>query len=125
MDTPAARVAGIATRMKKQGRKGMFRRCIKWGVVVVLVLSLVAGLLGIYANVAPVWISRGKIFSDVDAVPPMDVGLVFGTTDRIGDDENLYFRYRMEAAERLWKAGKVKTLLVSGDNRSQYYNEPV
>lgn len=124
MDTPATGVAGIAKGMKKQGRKGKLRLFIKWGVIVALVLALAPVVLGIYANVAPVWISRGKIFSEVDAVPPMDVGLVFGTTDRVGDDENLYFRYRMEAAEKLWKAGKVKTLLVSGDNRSHYYNEP-
>lgn len=110
--------------MKKQGRKGKLRLFIKWGLIVALVLALMPVFLVIYANVAPVWVSRGKIFSDVDAVPPMDVGLVFGTTDRIGDDENLYFRYRMEAAESLWKAGKVKTFLVSGDNREKNYNEP-
>lgn len=110
--------------MKKKGRKGWIRSVIKWGAIVVLALGLAAGSIGIYANVAPVWISRGKIFSDVKSVPPMDVGLVFGTTDRIGDDENLYFRYRMDAAEKLWKAGKVKTFLVSGDNREKNYNEP-
>lgn len=110
--------------MKKQGRKGKLRLFIKWGLITVLVLALMPVLLVVYANVAPVWVSRGKIFSDVKNVPPMDVGLVFGTTDRIGDDENLYFRYRMDAAETLWKAGKVKTLLVSGDNREKNYNEP-
>jgi SanA protein len=124
MDAPATGIVGIAKGMKKQGRKGKLRFWFKWVAMVGLVLSLIVMGLGIYANVAPVWVSRGKIFSDVNAVPPMDVGLVFGTTDRIGDDENLYFRYRMEAAESLWKAGKVKTFLVSGDNRSQYYNEP-
>jgi SanA protein len=38
--------------------------------------------------------------------------------------ENLYFRYRIDAAVRVWKSGKLETLIVSGDNRSRYYNEP-
>lgn len=77
-----------------------------------------------YANLTAVWASRGRIFDDVDKLPATRVGLVFGTTDRVSGRENLYFRYRIDAAEEVWKAGKVDLLLVSGDNRSRYYNEP-
>jgi SanA protein len=52
------------------------------------------------------------------------VGLVFGTTDRYKGRENRYFRYRIDAAVEVWKAGKVETLIVSGDNRTKFYNEP-
>lgn len=31
----------------------------------------------------------------------------------------------MEATARLWKEGKVKYLILSGNNDSEYYNEPV
>lgn len=87
--------------------------------------SLATGLLAVLAaNLAAISASRGRIFTDVDALPHSRVGLVFGTTDRVQGRENLYFRYRIEAAERVWKAGKVETLIVSGDNRSRYYNEP-
>ena len=89
-------------------------------LAVVLVLLAVV----IYANVTAVWASRGRIFSEVKQVPVTRVGLVFGTTDRVNGRENLYFRYRIEAAAKLWKAGKLETLIVSGDNRSRYYNEP-
>jgi vancomycin permeability regulator SanA len=51
-----------------------------------------------YANITAVWASRGRIFSDVSQIPVTKVGLVFGTTDRIGGRENLYFRYRIDAA---------------------------
>lgn len=87
---------------------------------------LAALFLGIvfYANITPVWASRGRIFSEVERVPRTRVGLVFGTTDRVNGRENLYFRYRIDAATRVWKAGKLETLIVSGDNRSRYYNEP-
>jgi SanA protein len=91
-----------------------------------LLLASVLILLGVvvYANVTAVWASRGRIFSEVEQVPVTRVGLVFGTTDRVNGRENLYFRYRIEAAAKLWKGGKLETLIVSGDNRSRYYNEP-
>ena len=78
----------------------------------------------LYANVTAVWASRGRIFEDVSAIPPTKVGLLFGTTDKVSGRENLYFRYRIDAAEKVWNAGKLDTLIVSGDNRSRYYNEP-
>jgi len=37
---------------------------------------------------------------------------------------NLYFKYRIEAAYELWKAGKVRGFIVSGDNSRDNYNEP-
>lgn len=85
-------------------------------------------LLGIglitYANMLPVWASRGRLFNDTDTLPAAKVGLVFGTTDSYKGRENRYFRYRIDAAVKVWNAGKVETLIVSGDNRSKYYNEP-
>jgi len=78
----------------------------------------------VYANVTAVWVSRGHLFDEVKTVPKTRVGLVFGTTDRVNGLENLYFRYRIDAAAQLWQAGKIDTLIVSGDNSSKYYNEP-
>lgn len=96
------------------------RRVFFLGLGLVL---LVGGVVG-YANVAAIWASRGKLYANVEALPKAKVGLVFGTTDRVGGRENLYFRYRIDAAEEVWKAGKVETIIVSGDNRSAFYNEP-
>ena len=70
------------------------------------------------------WASRGKLYDNPENLPPARVGLVFGTSDSFRGRENRYFRYRVEAAAKLWKTGKVKTLIVSGDNRTKYYNEP-
>jgi SanA protein len=104
----------------KKAMRVWFRRMLQTAV---LLLSL--GLIFIaYANLTAVWASRGRIFDDVEKLPATRVGLVFGTTDRVSGRENLYFRYRIDAAEQVWKAGKVEILLVSGDNRSRYYNEP-
>ena len=77
-----------------------------------------------YANLVAIWASRGRLFTEVSRIPATQVGLVFGTTDRVNGRENLYFRYRIDAAARVWRSGKLEILIVSGDNRSRYYNEP-
>lgn len=77
-----------------------------------------------FAYLSASWAARGRLYDEVSALPRFKVGLVFGTTDRFQGRENLYFRYRIDAAAEIWKAGKVQTLIVSGDNRSRYYNEP-
>ena len=54
-----------------------------------------------------------------------DVGLVLGCSKRFSSGmPSLYFNGRMEAAARLWKTGKLRCIIVSGDNREIYYNEP-
>ncbi|MCU0748043.1 MAG: YdcF family protein [Akkermansiaceae bacterium] len=108
------------TSTSSKGWRYWTKRCF----LVIGIIGLLGVAMIVYANVAAVWASRGKVFSDVSKVPETRVGLVFGTTDRVGGRENLYFRYRIEAATRLWKAGKLKTLIVSGDNREMSYNEP-
>lgn len=91
-----------------------------------LILALVPAtiLVVVHANVVAVWASRGRIFTDPSKLPSAQAGLVFGTTDRINGRENLYFRYRIDAAAKVWRAGKVDSIIVSGDNRTVYYNEP-
>ncbi len=65
--------------------------------------------------------------SDVGALPQVDVGLVLGTAPMSVDDGVLWpndlFEYRLDAAAALWKAGKVRYLLASG-NRTGSYDEP-
>lgn len=108
----------------KANTKAILRKWLKRLTLSGLLL-LVLGLgLIIYANATAVWSSQGKLFEDVKDLPSAKVGLVFGTTDRLNGRENRYFRYRIDAAVKVWKAGKVETFIVSGDNRSKYYNEP-
>ncbi len=89
-----------------------------WAVVL-LVLALLA------CNVWVTGSTATRVFSEVDRVPYNEVGLVLGTSKRVAaGQENLHFTHRMEAAAKLYKAGKVDHLLVSGDNSEKYYNEP-
>lgn len=69
--------------------------------------------------------ARGRLFADPAGVPRTDVALVLGTNPRVaGGRENLFFRYRIEAAAALFHSGAVRHLLVSGDNRTRGYDEP-
>jgi SanA protein len=75
------------------------------------------------------WICRaasGRIVTDVDRLPVNAVGLVLGTSKFTGDgiSPNPFFDGRLKAAARLFHAGKVRGLLVSGDNGRKSYDEP-
>lgn len=74
------------------------------------------------------WIERsagGRCFDAVERVPEAPVAVVLGTSARLADGRaNLFFLPRMEAAAALFKAGRVKALIVSGDNGTQGYDEP-
>lgn len=69
--------------------------------------------------------AEGKTFSAVDEVPTNRVGLVLGTAKNlVGGQPNRYYSNRISATIALYKAGKIEFVLVSGDNGTQYYNEP-
>ncbi len=74
-----------------------------------------------------IWITQStkkQIFDSVEAIPINDVGLVLGTSKRTRRNTvNYYFKNRMEAAAKLYHAGKIKHILVSGDNHTIYYDE--
>ena len=64
------------------------------------------------------------IFTDLATVPLTEVALVLGTSRKIYGRPNLYYDTRIQAALELYQAGKVRKLLLSGDNGERYYDEP-
>jgi SanA protein len=62
---------------------------------------------------------------DPAQLPAVDVALVLGAAP-IGPEggPNRYFERRLDAAAALWRSGKAKYLLVSGDRRPPDYDEP-
>lgn len=69
--------------------------------------------------------SKPYLFSDTTIIPFNRVGIVLGTSkqSRYGGS-NAFFYKRILAAAQLYHSGKVKKLIVSGDNRFNDYNEP-
>jgi len=68
--------------------------------------------------------AKGKTFDEITEIPYNKVGVVLGTSKYHKKGLNLYFKYRVEAAAKLFKEGKIDYILVSGDNGTPYYNEP-
>jgi SanA protein len=69
--------------------------------------------------------AKGKLFTDVAAIPFNKVGLLLGTSKQLGTGvSNPYYTHRIEAAASLLKAGKIKYLVISGDNSRKEYSEP-
>ena len=95
----------------------------RWALrLVFIILHILIILAGFYAVVW--WNARGTCYRSVDRIPVRMVGLVLGCVKKTGSRDNLYFNTRIDAAEKLFKAGKVQYLIVSGDNHRNGYDEP-
>lgn len=71
------------------------------------------------------WQMQGFVAHHLEQVPTAEVAVVLGCSPRTADGRaNLFFNARMRAASDLFRAGKVKRLLVSGDNGTPSYDEP-
>ena len=71
--------------------------------------------------------TKDRVFNKIDSIKPAEFGLLLGTTPqtRIGGRKNMFFQYRINATEELYKAGKIKYILISGDENSlDGINEP-
>ena len=69
--------------------------------------------------------AESKVFSETAKIEKNKVGLVLGTAKNLKNGRlNLYFKYRIEATVKLYKAGKIEYVLVSGDNGNTEYDEP-
>ena len=88
-----------------------------WLIAIVAVVSLALMLI---CNQIVVNNAKGKVFSDIDNIKHNKVGLLLGTTPQARFDRitNYFFIYRIDAAEQLYKAGKIEKILISGDDNS-------
>jgi SanA protein len=65
------------------------------------------------------------LYNNINILPKTRVALVLGTSNkRANGDDNMYFNYRIKAAYDLYYYGKIKKMILSGDNSKDYYNEP-
>lgn len=91
------------------------------GILFLLILAFI-----IWANYRIVKNTDGKTYSDVNLIPENKVGLLLGTSKNLGSGlPNRYFDNRIDAAVQLFEAGKIKFLVISGDNSRVGYNEPL
>jgi vancomycin permeability regulator SanA len=92
------------------------------------VLTGLAGLvLGTLVVAVSVWSidrqARGYLYS-ADTVPAAPVALVLGAQVDPDGTPSPFLTARLSLAQRLYETGKVKVILVSGDNSRPDYDEP-
>lgn len=94
------------------------RHVVKYGAVLALLAVFLSHSLVRSA-------AEGRIYSDVSEISDFSAALVLGTSrySRSGTP-NRFFIARMDAANELIEAGRVRVLVVSGDNAHRSYNEP-
>ena len=102
----------------------MWKRIFKWTQRLLLALGLL-GLLGLFIpRLVTALYAATRIYT-VESVPPGRVAIVFGAGLRRDGTATAILRDRVMTAARLYFAGKVEILLMSGDNSTDAYNEPV
>jgi len=95
-----------------------------------LITLFVIGAFTIYflISVLNVWVissTEPYMYHTIGEVPFNSVGMVLGTSKWTSSGKpNQHFANRMDAAADLYRAGKIKHLIVSGDNMTPYYDEP-
>lgn len=97
-----------------------FKKTLKWASL----LFFLFAILVISSNYRIIQSTKKQLYTDVNLIPKNDVALLLGACKTLKNgNENLFFKYRIEAAAKLYKAGKIKHIIVSGDNHKKEYDE--
>ncbi|WP_312818513.1 SanA/YdcF family protein [Kaistella carnis] len=100
-------------------------RFFKNTLKIVLVLLALGFIFIVWANHTIEYNTEDYVTENISKLPSEKVGLVLGTSKTLKNGgKNPYFYYRMDAAEELYKSGKITYIIVSGDNSTKDYNEP-
>jgi len=98
------------------------------GVRVLLIVAFGALVLAASALIGlRIWVDQtynSHIYADANAIPARPIAIVFGAGLSTSGRLSPVLAARVEAAFELYQAGKVRKLLLSGDNRFIWYNEP-
>lgn len=101
----------------------MIKKTLKWTVLFLMVSVLT---LVVFSNYEIRQATKNKTFSKTSEIKKNRVGLVLGTSKYYkGGGLNLYFKNRIDATVELFNANKIDYILVSGDNSTMSYNEPM
>jgi SanA protein len=94
------------------------RRTALWGSLLLVVLVALSNRWVINST-------DSSLYRDASLLPDNEVGLVLGCSPFVSSGKpSPQFRGRMQAAAELYKAGRVRRLILSGANPDSRYNEP-
>ncbi|SFH20955.1 SanA protein [Modicisalibacter xianhensis] len=99
---------------------------VKRLIVILTLLVLLAIGVVVAANAWVLARTQDRIENDLLLCASEPVGVVFGTSYWArGGGRNPLYSARLSAASQLLRTQRVQHLLLSGDNRTRFYNEPV
>lgn len=99
----------------------MFLKFLKYSVLAIVITIISIFLIDFWVKES----TSEQIFSSIHAMPKNKVGLLLGTRKILASGRvNLYYAHRIDAAEKLFKSGKIEYILISGDNSRKEYDEP-
>lgn len=100
----------------------------RYWILIILVAIVFAALLWgptVYFNL----VTRSERYdlnrTPAAQVPAKDVAIVFGAGVYANGKPTPYLQWRVETAVQLYKADRIKKILMTGDNSTDHYNEPV
>lgn len=98
-----------------------------WLIMKVIALTLVVVEFAFISNIVIILSAEPQQETDLAQIKPKEFALLLGANKTLYNKSatNLYYLYRIEAAENLYKNGKVKKIILSGDNNNSGYNEPI
>lgn len=97
------------------------RFCL-YGLIALIAFTLIA-IFGVDFYVTQQ--TAPKTYNDATKIPHRKVGLLLGCSKYASKGQlSTFYQNRIDAAVKLYKAGKVDYILASGDNRTLQYNEP-
>lgn len=105
-------------------KKKTHRLIVWWWRFVILVVFSLLFVLG--SNAWLVGMTSARVIQpDAGCASDYEVALVFGTSQYLRSGRsNPHYYGRIELAALLYHQGRIEHLLLSGDNRTLYYNEP-
>ena len=102
------------------------RKLVRKTTKVLFFVFIIGSVLMLVANIWVVTSTKVKILTDYKDLPDSSVALVLGTSNKLTNGSpNPFFEDRILAAANLFRHGKASRFLLSGDNRTKYYNEPL
>ena len=103
--------------------KAIFRSIFSFKSFKIVSICLV--IMAFWSNFSVYYESKNFLFSKAKNLPSTKTALLLGTNKKLRNgNDNLYFKYRIDACLELFRSGKVSHILISGDNGSKEYNEP-
>ena len=88
-------------------------------IIVLVIITLLT------TNLIVINSSKNKTYNTVKSIPKNNVGLILGANKYVRNGYiNLYYKYRLESAIKLYKANKINYIIISGDNSTKDYDEP-